>query len=586
MGSTPQTTAPTRSTSVVRSASATGLGTAFSRVFGLVREQVFAYYFGAGAAMDAFNIAFRIPNLLRDLFAEGALSSALVPTFLKTRQSTGEAHGWRVAGLVFWTLLGFLGLISVLGIVFSPELVSLYADAFRAIPGKFELTVVLTQILWPFLPLVAVAAAVMGVLNAMGVFFIPAFASAIFNIVSVVAGLILVPLVHLWGYPPIVGMALGVVLGGLGQLLIQLPWLKRAGFPGMFSVFKRQSAPGTRWFREPALREMLVLMAPATVGVAATQINILVNSILATGLMSGSVSWLNYAFRLMQFPIGIFGVSLAGATLPEFTRRWIAATDGASAVPSAPASKETAVRTLERSLGWVMAVNLPATAGLIVLSVPIIQCIYQYGVFDLSDTQYAAQALMAYAGGLAFYSGVKVLAPVFYTLGEVRTVVMTSLCTVALSSALSFLLSHPFGFWGLALATAIGAVFNFLALFFVLGRRLRALGGRSWDFSTLLVSFGKSVLASAVMAAVLFALMTLLHEHFPDSWFVDRGHFFSLKVGLSLALGRVLKVIFLVSIGVIVFSLMGRTLRSPEITEAVTMLRARLPFGFNKSRHG
>ncbi len=383
--------------SVLRAAGAMGAATFLSRILGLVREQVFAVFFGAGNATDAFNIAFRIPNLLRDLFAEGALSAALVPTFTRVRAEQGDRRAWRVAGLVFRLLFVAVGLLSLLGIVFAPQLVGLYAGKFRAIPGKFEITVAMTRIMFPFFPLVALAAAYMAVLNACGRFFLPAFASALFNAGSILSGLALAYAMPSYGMHPIQGMAAGVVIGGAIQAFSQLPALYRAGYR-----FPARAAGDLAWHRDPDLRAMVALMGPGMVGLAATQVNVLVNSVLATSQGPGAVSWLNYAFRLMQFPIGIFGVSLAAATLPRVSAQWVAR-DAAGAA-----------ETLSKSLRHVLAINLPASAGLAFLGVPIVQLLFEYGPFSSQDTQATALALTAYAVGLTAYSAVKVLVPVCY----------------------------------------------------------------------------------------------------------------------------------------------------------------------------
>jgi putative peptidoglycan lipid II flippase len=423
-----------------------GAATFLSRIMGLVREQVFAHLFGAGHAVDAFNIAFRIPNLLRDLFAEGAMSAALVPTFTRVREARGVAYSWALAGRVFRVLLVVVGLISLVGIVFAEQLVGLYAGAFREVPGKFELAVSLTRTLFPFFPLVALAAAYMAVLNSLGVFFMPALASALFNVVSVATGTAGAWWCSIQGWEPIHGMAVGVVLGGAVQAFCQLPDLnrKRRIDLGPTPVPKATVS----WRRDPDLSAMAALMVPGTVGLAATQTSILVNSILATSAGAGAVSWLNYAFRLMQFPIGVFGVSLAQATLPKVSQQW------------ARGEFEAAGRTIERSLAHVFAINLPAAAGLAVLAEPLISLLFEHGKFTSADTAATAQALSAYALGLAAYSAVKVIAPTFYAFGSTRVPVIASLVGVAVTIVLNLLSVRWLGYWGLALGTSVGAYVN------------------------------------------------------------------------------------------------------------------------------
>lgn len=462
-----------------------GLAVLASRVLGLVREQVFAVFFGASLAMDAYNIAFRIPNLLRDLFAEGAMSASLVPTFVKVRETEGAKRAWLVAQRVFVVLFLGVSFLSFLGIAFAPHLVAVYAPAFREIAGKFELTVSLTRILFLFFPFVVLAAAFMGILNASGYFFWPAFSSALFNAASIVSGLGLMFAAPALGIPPIAGMAWGVVVGGAVQAMSQWPSLRRAGF-----AWEKTPQTENPWTHDPHLRNMLALMVPGTVGLAATQINILVNSILATSLGQGAVSHLNYAFRLMQFPIGVFGVSLAAATLPEVSRLW---------------SKSEFARVSEvtlQSLKSVFAINLPAAAGLAFLSVPIVELLFQYGRFSEEDTLATAQALAAYSAGLAFYSAVKVLVPICYAMGRVRISVVSSMLSVAVNIALNLLFIKPLGFWGLALGTSATALLNFTFLLGTIRFEMKRRGELSPFLKPLFASISKYLIVGLAMGAL------------------------------------------------------------------------------------
>jgi putative peptidoglycan lipid II flippase len=443
-----------------------GVATLLSRILGLVREQVFAYLFGAGNFTDAFNVAFRIPNLLRNLFAEGAMSAALVPVFTSVREKEGEERARRVAGLIFRVLLVSVIVFSIFGIIFAPALVKLYASHFQEIPGKFELTVRMTRIMFPFFPLIALSAAFMAVLNASGVFFLPALASALFNLTSVSVGAFFAVIVFknpALGFQPIEGMAIGTVVGGLAQVFFQLPMLSRVGYSwrsfGQTPLETRFS-----WRQDPALRRMFKLMIPSVAGLAATQVNILFNTFLATSQGPGAVSWLGYAFRLMQFPIGIFGVSLASAALPELSRHW--AGDRASEV------RDTVLETLAH----VWTVNLPASVGLAVLGVPIVALLFQYGHFSAQDTQATALALSMYAIGLAAYSGVKVLAPACYAMGNSRAPVISSVLSVGVGLILNLVLLRPLGYWGLALATSLSSIFNLLFLVYSVRAILRSRG--------------------------------------------------------------------------------------------------------------
>ena len=312
-----------------------------SRVLGVVREQVLAALFGAGNAMDAYNVAFRIPNLVRDLFAEGAMSSAFVPTFTRRLTTDGRESAWRLGNHVVNGLIVITTGLVVLGIMFADPLVNLFASAYRSVPGKFELTVFLTRLMLPFLTFVALAAAFMGMLNSLHRFFIPALSPAMFNVAIIACALVLVPFMPGLGLPAIAAVAIGALLGGVAQLALQWPALRREGF---------RYRPILDW-RDESLRRVLVLMGPGTLGLAATQINVFVNTVLATGEGTGAVSWLNYAFRLMYLPIGLFGVSIATATLPAVAHHTARHDDSA------------ARRTVADGLSLMLMLNVPATVG-------------------------------------------------------------------------------------------------------------------------------------------------------------------------------------------------------------------------------
>jgi len=289
-----------------RSARTVSLAVLGSRVLGLVREQVLAALFGAGREFDAFVTAFRIPNLLRDLFAEGALSAAFVTTFTKKLTTDGDTGAWRIANLVLNALLVILSGITIIGILAAPVIVKLIAPGFADVPGKLELTVMLTRIMFPFLLLIALAALAMGMLNAKQRFGIPASASMMFNIGSILGGVGLAFWLdpHL-GPRAMIGMSIGTLIGGAAQLLIQIPSLFAVGY---------RYQPILDW-RDPDFRRVLTLLGPAVLGVAAVQINVFVDNWFASFFGNGAVAWLNCAFRLMQFPIGLFGVAIAVVTV-------------------------------------------------------------------------------------------------------------------------------------------------------------------------------------------------------------------------------------------------------------------------------
>jgi putative peptidoglycan lipid II flippase len=495
-----------------RLAHAAGLvsfGTLLSRILGLVRDQLFAVLFGATKFADAFNIAFRIPNLLRDLFAEGALSAAFVPTFTDHLHNRSRSDAFQLANRLITTLAVVLALLVLIGVLFSDALVAALAPGFGAVAGKRELTVLLTRIMLPFLPLVSLAAVAMGMLNSLNRFFIPAFAPACFNIVAVVAG------VGLWiaGLDPAVavaGWAVGTLLGGLAQFLVQTPALRREGWRFRPHLDLR--------FRDPGMRRMVVLMGPATVGLAATQVNIVVNSMFASQ-QPAAVSWLNYAFRLMQLPLGLFGVAVGTIATAALARR--------AAARDIPGMRQT----LAQSLRLVAFLTIPATFGLIALAQPIIGLIYQHGRFGASDTEATARALLFYAIGLFAYSSVKVVAPAFYAVGRPRAPLLASCLAVGANLAFNFALFPVLGYRGLALGTSLAALINFTVLAVVFHRSYGGLRDR-----TLWVGVLKIVAAAAPMAIVAWVAARACAHAVGDHSLTARAVIALLPVGLGIGI--------------------------------------------------
>jgi putative peptidoglycan lipid II flippase len=493
---------------LARSAGVFGLATITSRILGLVRDQVLAFYFGAGDANDAFRVASRIPNLVRDLFAEGAMSAAFVPTFTRQLTLHGRERAWQLASSVINALLIVTGVIVVAGILFAPSLVRLYAADFANVPGKLELTIYLTRIVFPFLTMVAVAAALMGMLNSLGHFFIPALSPAMFNVAIIVLSLPLIPLAPWLGVQPITIVAIATLVGGLGQVLIQWPPLKREGFQYRLTLD----------VRDEALHRVLLLMGPGTIGLAATQINVFVNTVLATGEGTGAVSWLDFAFRLMYLPIGLFGVSIATAATPAISRM-VADQDFAR------------IRaTLAHALGLMLFLNVPATLGLIILAEPIVAVILQHGEFTAADTVATARALQLYALGLVGYSIVRIISPTFYALQRSRIPVMVSAVSVVVNVALNLALVRSMGYRGLALGTSLTALLNASLQLWLLRRELGGLDG------TRIVASGVRVCAAAaVMALVTWATHIGLLHAVPGGSFVLQAARLFVTISVSLA---------------------------------------------------
>lgn len=471
----------------MRAAGVVSAAVFLSRITGLVREMVMARLFGAGEAYDAFLLGFRIPNLTRDLFAEGALSSAFVPVFTQYLATKNKREAAELSNLVATALVLVVSGVCLLGMVFSPQLVWLLAPGFARVPGKFELAVALTRVMFPFLLLVALAAQSMGILNALNQFGIPALSSTCFNIGSVAFGLGFGYTAGRWmGMDLVMSMAWGVVFGGAAQWLFQVPSLYRSGI-----AYRPRLN-----FAHPGLRNILQLMGPAILGNAAVQINVLVNTNFASNItdaaghvINGPVSWLSYAFRFMQLPLGLFGVSIGAATLPEISR-------------SAALQRMDEFRlTLSRSLGMVFLLTIPSSVGLAVLGGSMIGAVYQGGRFRAFDTHQTALALACYAVGLAGYASIKVLAPAFYALNDARTPMLVSLASILINLAVasSMVKLAGLGHLGLALSTSAVAIFGSAALFVLLRKRIRRIHGRA-----LAASVGKILVASAVMGLVCY----------------------------------------------------------------------------------
>jgi len=552
--------------SVARSAGIVSIAVMFSRVLGLVRETIFARYFGAGFLYDTFIVGFRIPNLLRDLFAEGALSAAFVKVFTDYQLKNSEKEAWRLASLVFNCLAVVLSVITVLGILLSPLFVTLITYNYLGDPNhyypaeKAALATTLMQIMFPFILLVALAALAMGVLNTKGRFGVPASASTAFNIVSIIFGLLFASWLSggewerstdkltvpsdaaQWA---IIGMAIGTLIGGAAQLLIQLPSLRKVGF--RFSLNLN--------FRDEGVRRVMRLMGPAIIGTGAIQVKVLVDTVVASGI-DGGASWLSYAFRLMQFPIGVFGVAIGTAAIPTLSRL---------------ASEENFVKfrdTLSDAVKLVFLLAIPSACGLVVLGDPIIGLIYQRGEFDAFDTDMTSWALAAYSIGLAGYAAIKVLSPAFYALDDAKTPMYISLASILVHVPASFglmqLLSNVgvsperpngYGHAGVALATSIVATVNFIALVYFMKRRIGRLNGRD-----IAAAFVRIVAAAAVMSAVAYGSYYLLTNYFGDK-------------GLSV---RLIEAFVPIGLAGIAFVIAARLLGIKEIEQVLSTLRRKL----------
>jgi putative peptidoglycan lipid II flippase len=544
-----------RRQSIARSAGIVSVAVMFSRIFGLVREMVFARYFGAGFLYDAYVVAFRIPNVLRDLFAEGALSAAFVKVFTDYQITKGEQEAWRLASLVFNALAVVMSLICIVGILFSRQFIDLIADGFS--PEKAALATTLTQIMFPFILLVALAAVAMGVLNTKGIFGVPASASTVFNIVSIIFGLGLAYWLSGGGWTggtgtdevpdaasqwAIIGMAIGTLIGGGAQFAMQIPSLFRVGF--RFSPILS--------FADEGVRKVISLMTPAILGTSAVQINVLVNTYFVSGI-DGAQGWLSYAFRLMQFPIGLFGVAVGTASIPVLSRL---ATER-----KIPEFRDT----LSSSINLVFLMTLPSACGLIVLGEPIIRLIYERGRFDSSATEMTAAALVGYSIGLTGYAAIKILSPAFYALDDAKVPMIISIASIAVNFGASFglreLLSaygrtpdnpNGFGHVGVALATSLVALVNFFALALFMRRKIRRLNGR-----LIATAFAKVAAASAVLSMICYFSYHFIYDRFGSA---------------TLAL-RLIGVFVPIALGGAAFAVTAKLLRVAELEQALSIIR-------------
>ncbi|RJQ40685.1 MAG: murein biosynthesis integral membrane protein MurJ [Nitrospiraceae bacterium] len=453
---------------ITKAAGLMSVATFISRVLGYVKDMILAIYFGATGLSDAFFVAFRIPNLLRELFAEGSMSSAFIPvlTEYKTKHGAEEAKRLVRAALAF--ILTFVGVICLLGIIFAPAIVAAVAPGFLKLPEKFSLTVLLTRVMFPFLLFISLAALVMGALNSRRVFFIPALAPAMLNVSIIVTVLSLASRME----QPIVAVAIGVALGGFVQFAFQIPSFLKSGY----------SIKPEYDLRHPGLKKMSVLVFPATMGMAVAQINIFISTILASYLAAGSITYLYYSMRLIQFPIGIFGVAMGMAVLPALSEHAL------------KGDFDKLRDDFSFALRLLFFITIPAMAGLIALREPIVNILFQRGEFDYTATAGTADALLFYSLGIWAIVGVRIVTASFYSMQDTKTPIKILVVTVMTNIILSLLLMGPLKHSGLALANALASTVNFILLFYFLRRKLERLGARR-----IIKSFLKIALASAAM---------------------------------------------------------------------------------------
>jgi len=513
---------------IVKAAGVLGSATMLSRIMGMVRDMVVARLFGAGFATDAFIAAFQVPNMLRRFFAEGALISAFVPTFSHTLTQRGEKEARDLANTCFTLLTVIMAGLTLSGILLSPMIVDLMFPGFRSVPGKFELTVLLNRVMFPYIFFISLVALCMGILNTLRHFFTPAISTVFLNVSMILASLLL----RTFFQAPVTALAIGVLIGGLLQLVLQLPVLWSKGFP-LRPRFN---------FSSPEVRRIALLLIPSVLGVGVYYLNVAVSAVLASLLPQGSVSYLYYAQRLFEFPQGIFTVSVAQAVLPSMSRQ--------AAEGDMSGMKESLVFGLRLTL----FITIPAMAGLMVCSIPIFSLLFMGGAFDYGKAVNSAQALMCYSPGLSFVAMARVLAPAFYALKDTRTPVWAALITFLFNLGFSLALMGPLRHAGLALATSLSALGNMMVLLWYLRRKIGPFGGRK-----IALCGCKSLVASLPMTVAVWYLCSLF------DW--------------SLAGHKALKGLYLggtIVAGAAIYAVCVRALRSEEALDALQLIRKKI----------
>ncbi|HDR15791.1 MAG TPA: murein biosynthesis integral membrane protein MurJ [Desulfobacteraceae bacterium] len=526
--------------SIWKAAGVVGLFTLLSRVLGLVRDIVVATLFGSGMAADAFFVAFRIPNLLRRLFAEGSLTIAFIPVFSEYLATRSRQDAFDLARTVLTVLSLILVVVTLLGVLGAPWIVRIQAFGFEAGGARHELTVLLTRITFPYIFFISIVAFFMGVLNSLRRFAAPAAAPIFLNVGMIGAAYFISPHCP----EPVMGLAIGVLIGGVLQVVIQIPWLIKEGL----RIFPRWD-PG-----HPALRRIGLLMLPAIFGAAVYQFNQFVGTLLASFLPEGSISWLYYADRLVQFPLGVFAITMSTVALPSLSTQ--------------AAKKEEAgfARTLSHSLRMVFFVTIPSMAGLIVLREPIVMVLFERGAFDSVSTAMTAKALFYYVLGLWAFSGIRVMVSAFYALQDTRTPVQVAVAALTANAAFSLLLMGPMRHGGLALALTLASTLQFCLLVVMLRRKIR-------DFR--LGSVAGAACRCLASALVMWVGLKVLQATILP--FNAGGAFAEKAAGLLL----------LVAAGFVLFIVAARVFRCEELVSLKDMVE---PFfrrlGLKRGKHG
>jgi putative peptidoglycan lipid II flippase len=513
---------------IIKAAGVVGSATLLSRILGFLRDAVIAWYFGAGQNSDVFIAAFRIPNLMRKLFGEGVISNALVPLLTDYITNDGNEEAFGLARSAFWLLSILLAAVSIIGVIMAPLVVKVIAPGFSGVAGKISLTITLTRIMFPYILFVGLVALCMGILNAFGKFAAPALAPVLLNLAMIGAVLFLCPRLS----RPILGLAIGVIIGGALQLLLQLPAMISKGF-----VFWRRIE-----IFHSGLKKFSLLLPPVIIGGAVYQINVLVGTLLGSFLAEGSVTYLYFADRLVQFPLGIFAIAMATAVLPSLSQQ--AASNDFQALKG----------TFSHAVRLTLFLTIPSMVGLIVLRMPIIALLFKRGEFSWQATQLTASALLYYAIGLWAFAAVRIVAATFFALRDTRTPMIMAAVSILVNILSGILLMEPLAHGGLALATSLASSLNLGLLLYALHVKIGSPGWRG-----ILGSAAKTMVSAAIMGGVVWAAARVLIP-------VEGINFSGLLAGLAGCL----------TIGVIVFGVCCYLIKSPEFISGIIEARTRL----------
>ena len=510
---------------VAKAAGVVGSATFLSRIFGYIRDMALAWFFGAGLYSDAFFVAFRIPNLLRRLFAEGSLSIAFIPVFTDYLTNQGKDDAFEMARSAIRLLSVLLVIAAIIGVLLSPIIIRVIAPGFAESPEKLSITIFLTRIMFPYIFFIGMVALSMGILNVLGHFAAPALAPVFLNISIICSVFLISPYMA----DPVTGIAIGVLIGGVLQLILQVPFLINKGF------YFWQKAK----IYHPGLKRIGILMLPAVFGAAVYQISILVDTFLASLLAEGSVSYLYYADRLVQFPLGIFAIAAATAVLPSLSRQ--------AAEKELPAFKNT----FSYAMKLVFFITIPSMVGLIILREPIVALLFKRGAFDAETTRLTAYALLYYAIGLWAFSAVRIVVSAFYALQDTWTPVWMAVISVVAKIVLSVILMQWLAHGGLALSTSLASMLNLGLLIRALRVKLGALGWRN-----IIESVCKTMICSGIMGAAVWAIALLI---IPS----EGGTFSALLFGL---MGSIV-------IGLVLYGSFSLLLKSQELEKVLAIVR-------------